>query len=137
MLTIPNAYASYPLTPEQRRYCTTHLELLAIVRLTRQFRHHLLGKPFTIRTDHNSLTWLLRFKKPQGQLARWIEELSQYNMVLKHRKGRLHAMQMDYRELVGYGAAIMFMELNSRIFPVEGALIAREPILSGPVLLRI
>ena len=85
------AYASYALTPEQRRYCTTRLELLAIVRLTRQFRHHLLGKPFTIRTDHNSLTWLLRFKEPQGQLARWIEELSQYNMVLKHRKGSLHA----------------------------------------------
>ena len=85
------AYASYALTPEQRRYCTTRLELQAIVRLTRQFRHHLLGKPFTIRTDHNSLTWLLRFKEPQGQLARWIEELSQYNMVLKHRKGSLHA----------------------------------------------
>ena len=85
------AYASYALTPEQRRYCTTRQELLAIVRLTRQFRHHLLGKPFTIRTDHNSLLWLLRFKEPQGQLARWIEELSQYNMTLKHRRGSLHS----------------------------------------------
>ena len=46
-------------------------------------------------------------------------------------------MQIDYRELVRYGAAIMFMELTSRIFPVEGALTAPEPILSGPVLLRI
>ena len=61
------------------------------MRLTRQFRHHLVGKPFTIRTDQNSLTWLLRLKEPQGQLARLIEELSQYNMVLKHRKGSLHA----------------------------------------------
>lgn len=84
------SYASFALTPEQRRYCTTRKELLAIVRLTRQFRHYLLGKPFKIRTDHNSLMWLLRFNETQGQLARWMEELSQYNMVLEHRKGRLH-----------------------------------------------
>ena len=82
------AYDSYALTKEQRRYCTTRKELLAIVRFCRQFQYYLLGKPFTIRTDHSSLTWLLRFKEPQGQLARWIEELSQYNMVLQHRTGR-------------------------------------------------
>lgn len=58
------AYASYALTPQQKRYCTTRKELLAIVRLTRQFRHYLLGKPFKVRTDHNSLTWLQRFKGP-------------------------------------------------------------------------
>ena len=84
------AYASYALTPEQRRYCTTRKELLAVVRMTRQFRHYLLGRPFMIRTDHHSLIWLMRFKDPQGQLARWIEELGQYNMILKYRKGKLH-----------------------------------------------
>jgi hypothetical protein len=85
------AYGSYALTKEQRRYCTTRKELLAVVRFTRQFRHYLLGRPFVIRTDHSSLTWLLRFKEPQGQLARWMEELSQFNMVLQHRAGRKHA----------------------------------------------
>jgi hypothetical protein len=33
-------YASYTLSPEQRRYCTTRRELLVIVRFTRQFRHY-------------------------------------------------------------------------------------------------
>lgn len=84
------AYGSMALTPEQRRYCTTRKELLAIVRFTRQYRYYLLGKPFTVRTDHNSLIWLLRFKDPHGQLARWIEELSQYNMILQYRKGKKH-----------------------------------------------
>jgi transposase InsO family protein len=60
------------------------------VRFTRQFRHYLLGKPFKIRTDHSSLTWLLRFKDPQGQLARWLEELSQYDMEVEHRAGKKH-----------------------------------------------
>ncbi len=66
-------YSSFALSPEQRRYCTTRKELLAVVRFSRQFRHYLLGKPFTVRTDHHSLTWLLRFKEPQGQIARWLE----------------------------------------------------------------
>ena len=85
------AYGSLSLTPEQRRYCVTRRELLAIVKFTRQYRHYLLGRRFTVRTDHNSLTWLLHFKEPQGQLARWLEKLSQYQMTLQFRKGRQHA----------------------------------------------
>ena len=84
------AYASYALTPEQINYCTTRKELLAVVRFTRQFRHYLLGRQFLIRTDHSSLRWLLNFKEPDGQLARWLEELSQYDMVVKHRAGKKH-----------------------------------------------
>ena len=84
------AYSSFTLTTEQKNYCTTRKELLSIVRFTRQFRHYLLGRIFTVRTDHSSLTWLLKFKDPQGQLARWMEELSQYNMVVKHRSGSKH-----------------------------------------------
>ena len=47
-------YCSFALTPEQRRYCTTRLELLAVIRCTRQYKH-LLGRKFTVRTDHNRL----------------------------------------------------------------------------------
>ena len=64
------SYASASLTYEQRRYCTTRKEVLAIVRFTRQFRHYLLGRPVLLRTDHNSLTWLMRFRHAEGQLAR-------------------------------------------------------------------
>jgi len=84
------SYGSFTMTPEQRKYCTTRKELLAVVRFTRQYRHYLLGKPFTVRTDHNSLRWLLSFKEPHGQLARWLEELSQYNMTVIHRPGSKH-----------------------------------------------
>ena len=83
-------YASFSLTPCQRRYCTTRKELLAVVRGTRHFRHYVYGRKFTVRTDHQSLTWLLRFKLLDGQLARWSEELSQYDMVLIHRPGVKH-----------------------------------------------
>ena len=51
------AYGSFALTTEQRKYCTTRKELLAVLRFTRQWRHHLLGRPFIVRTDHASLIW--------------------------------------------------------------------------------
>ena len=78
------------LTSAQRRYCTTRKELLAVVAFTIRYRHYLLGNRFTVRTDHNSLIWLLSFKNIQGQLARWIEELSQYDMDVQHRAGKMH-----------------------------------------------
>ena len=84
------AYGSFSLTPEQLNYCTTRKELLALVRFTRQFRHYLLGRQFLVRTDHNSLRWLLNFREIDGQLARWLEELSQYDLIVKHRPGRKH-----------------------------------------------
>lgn len=84
------AYGSYVLTPAQRRYCTTRKELLAVIRFTRQFRHYLLGRKFTIHTDHSSLAWLIGFKNIEGQLARWLEELSQYDMKVIHRPGVKH-----------------------------------------------
>ena len=74
------AFGSFAWTPTQRRYCTTRKELLAVLRFTREFRHYLLGRPFVVRTDHNSLTWLMSFKNIEGQLARWKEELSQFDM---------------------------------------------------------
>jgi hypothetical protein len=84
------AYGSLTLTPEQQKYCTTRKELLAIIRFSRQFRNYLLGRHFTVRTDHNSLTWLMNFKEPQRQLARWLEELSQFDMKIQHRPGKKH-----------------------------------------------
>lgn len=85
------AYSSYVLTPAQRKYCTTRKELLALVTFTRHFRHYLLGRSFLARTDHASLTWLMRFRHVEGQLARWLEELSQYDVQVVHRKGKLHS----------------------------------------------
>jgi transposase InsO family protein len=84
------AYASQTLTPSQKNYCTTRKELLAVVVFTRQFRHYLLGRGFIVRTDHNSLVWLMSFKESHDQLSRWQEELMQYDMKIIHRPGRLH-----------------------------------------------
>ena len=83
-------YDSMILDKCQRKYCTTRKELLAVVVFTRKYRHYLLGRPFHLRTDHNSLIWLMGFKNIEGQLSRWLEELSTYDMRIVHRPGKEH-----------------------------------------------
>ena len=85
------AYASKTLSKCERRYCVTRKELLAVVNYVRHFRHYLYGKKFTLRTDHGSLRWIMNFKNPEGQVARWLEILSSYDMKIEHRAGRLHS----------------------------------------------
>ena len=86
----PICFASHVLLKQHRNYCTMRKELLAVVKFCRQFRHYLLGRFFLIRSDHNSLVWLTRFKHLEGQLALFLEELSQYNFKLIHRRGAEH-----------------------------------------------
>ena len=85
---------------------------------TKHFRHYLLGNKFKVRTDHNSLIWLMRFKNIEGQLARWIEELQNYDMELLYRAGRDHgnvdgmSRLPDMVELCrGYKAGVKIEEL--------------------------
>ena len=83
-------YASRTLTKAEQNYCVTRRELLAVVHFTKHYRPYLYGRKFTIRTDHSSLQWLLNFKDPKEQLARWLETLSEYDFTIEHRPGKKH-----------------------------------------------
>ena len=85
------AYASRLLSKQERNYCVTRKELLAVVTFLQHFRPYLIGSLFTIRTDHSALTWLQNFKQPEGQLARWLEKLQEFQFTIVHHPGRAHA----------------------------------------------
>ena len=72
-------FASRTLNKPEKRYSTTRKEMLAVVWALKTFRVYLLGRQFRLRTDHSSLVWLRNFKEPQGQVARWLEALSEYD----------------------------------------------------------
>jgi len=84
------AYASRTLTKAERNYCVTRKELLAVMAFLQHLRPFLLGAPFTICTDRGALTWIQRFKEPEGQIARWLQKLQEYQFSIIHRPGRLH-----------------------------------------------
>ena len=85
------AFASRSMTKSERKYCVTRKELLAAVYFTKYFRHYLLGRKFVIRSDHSSLRWLLNFKEPEGQMARWLQILCSFDMEIQYRAGRKHS----------------------------------------------
>lgn len=84
-------YFSKAFTRQERRYCVTRRELLAVVASIRHFHHYLYGQKFLVRSDHASLKWLFKFKNPEGQIARWLETLAAYDFTIEHRAGRLHS----------------------------------------------
>eukprot|EP00731_Ephydatia_muelleri_P017388 Em0010g486a len=90
------AYGSRTLSKAERKYCVTRKELLAVVTFTKHFRPYLLGRHFTLRTDHSSLQWLYNMKEPEGQLARWLEQLQEYDFAVIHRRGCNHEMLMPF-----------------------------------------
>ena len=84
------AFASRSLSKAERKYCATRREMLALVWAIKHFRPYLYGRRFTVRTDHASLRWLQSFHEPEGQVARWLQCLSEYDFEVVHRPGTKH-----------------------------------------------
>ena len=87
----PIAFFSRVMSSSQQNYCATRRELLAVIASLQHFRHYLLNVPVILRTDHHSLKWIKTFKKPEGILARWLETLSEFQITIEHRPGRVHS----------------------------------------------
>jgi hypothetical protein len=59
------------LNPAEQNYSTIERELTAIVWACKHFKPYLLGRHFTIVTDHKPLTWMFSVKDPSSRLLRW------------------------------------------------------------------
>ena len=59
------------LNKAERNYCVTDKKLLSIRYFVEYFRQYLLGRQFTVRTDHKALTFLFSFKESRDRLARY------------------------------------------------------------------
>ena len=84
------AYFSQALSSAEQQYCTTRKELLAVVKAAKRFRPYLLGRPVRVRTDNSAVRWMFNLHEPEGQVARWLEYLESYDLILEHRPGRVH-----------------------------------------------
>uniref|UniRef100_A0A5S6QP72 RNA-directed DNA polymerase n=1 Tax=Trichuris muris TaxID=70415 RepID=A0A5S6QP72_TRIMR len=80
------SYASRLLRMAERNYSTIEKECLALMFAVKQFRHYLLGRHFTIWTDHCPLQWLSS-QKMEGRPARWALALQEFDFTIKYKKG--------------------------------------------------
>ena len=81
-------YFSKSLQGAEVNYPVGELELLAIIRALQHFKYVLHGRKFVLRTDHISLLTIKQRKEPHGRIARWLDELSEYEFELQYIKGK-------------------------------------------------
>jgi len=97
----PVYYASRSLSKAEQNYSPVQLEGLCVIWGIKYFRHYLLGRRFTLRTDHAALISLFSSKTPlTGKLARWSMILSEYDFEIQHLKGSINPADFMSRNLV-------------------------------------
>ena len=57
----PVTYFSCALAKPERRYAVTRKEMLVLVDSLKHFQIYILGRKFTVRTDHSALQWRRNF----------------------------------------------------------------------------
>ncbi|MCP4342241.1 MAG: hypothetical protein GY799_26040, partial [Desulfobulbaceae bacterium] len=84
------AYWSKTLKPTERNYSTVECENLAIVNIVENFRHLLMGRRFTVRTDQHSLKFLgnqSSLKKVSHRIERWRMRLQVFSFSIEYIQG--------------------------------------------------
>lgn len=83
------AYASRGLTSSEKRYPAHKLEFLALKwSIVEKFHDYLYGNTFTVITDNNPLTYVLKSAKLDATSYRWLAALSTFNFDIKYRAGK-------------------------------------------------
>jgi hypothetical protein len=79
--------ASRILNATEQRYSTCERELLAIVYALDRFKIYVYGHKITLCTDNKALTFLNKCVITTNRVARWILNIQEYDIEIKHIKG--------------------------------------------------
>ncbi len=83
----PVLYLSRKLSKRETRYSTVENECLAIRWAVLTLRYYLLGREFTLCSDHAPLQWLHRMKDTNVRITRWYLALQPFKFKVVHRPG--------------------------------------------------
>ncbi len=83
----PIAYISRKLLPRETRYSTVEKECLAVKWALDSFRYYLLGRKFTLETDHRALVWLGRMKDTNARITRWFLAIQPFDFEVLYQTG--------------------------------------------------
>lgn len=84
----PIAYHSQAFEGKNLVLSTYEKELLALVIAVKRWRAYLVGRPFTVKTDRQSLKYLLDQKIGTPAQQKWFAKLLRYNFVVEYKKGK-------------------------------------------------
>ena len=86
----PVCYFSKKFNKHQKNYSTIEKECLALVLAIQHFEVYLTSSqtPIVVFSDHNPLSFLHKLKNRNQRLLRWSLMLQEYNLDIKHIKGK-------------------------------------------------
>ena len=84
----PLAFHSQALKGKRLHLSTYEKEFLALVTTVKRWRPYLVGKPFIIKTDQQSLKYLLEQRVGTPAQQKWITKLLGYSFLVEYKKGQ-------------------------------------------------
>jgi hypothetical protein len=80
----PIAFESRKLREYERHYSIYDKEMLAIMHALTKFRQYLVGNKFKVKTDHNSLKFLVEQKDLSERQQKWINKIQDYDFEIEY-----------------------------------------------------
>ena len=89
----PCLYLSQTFSPAEQNYDIYDRELLAIIRALKSLQHYLHDSSFPVQvfTDHKNLTYFCEAQKLNRRQARWLLDLTDFDLKIIHIPGKLLA----------------------------------------------
>lgn len=84
----PVAFVSKKLTDVEKRWSTIDKESFAIIWSIQKLRSLLLGRKFTVYSDHQPLKYLFEAKEVSAKVGRWRVSLSDFDFDVRYTKGK-------------------------------------------------
>ncbi len=101
----PVLYLSRKLSNRETRYSTIEMECVAICWAVLTLCYYLLGREFTLCSDHVPLQWLHRMKDTNARITRWYLDLQPFKFKVVHRPGAQMAVA-DFLSRNGGGGVV-------------------------------
>ena len=83
----PIAYHSQALKGKHLHLSAYKTKLLSLAIAVKKWRPYLLGRPFIVRTNHQSLKFLLEQRIATPAQQKWLAKLLRYAFVVEYKKG--------------------------------------------------
>jgi hypothetical protein len=84
---LPVAFFSKPVAPRHRSLAAYERELIGLVQAVRHWRSYLWGRCFTVKTDHNSLKYLLDQSLATIPQHHWVGKLLGFDFTVEYKSG--------------------------------------------------
>ena len=96
----PVCYFSKKFNKHQKNYSSIEKECLALILAIQQFEVYFTSSnsPIVVFSDHNPLSFLQKLKNKNKKLQRWSLLLHEFNLDIRHIKGKDKLYQMLFQE---------------------------------------